>query len=166
MTYIEKYDFGSQFIKSKEQPIEYDGKQIVMIDRVPAKLNEEFVVTIESTNSLHPQGVGISEGVEVFGEKNKRAVVFEYVSLPPDERKANKSKFPFSFKVKCRNKKGFITFYNMCLFQGRQEWWHGGAGMIVEDIENGKRYYCNDFELNDDFDDIIFTVTRSAAPNK
>jgi len=166
MTHNAKYDFGSQFIKSKGQSIEYDGKEIFMIDRVPAKLNEEFVITIESTNSPHTQGVGISEGVEVFGVKNKRAVVFEYVSLPPEERKTKKSKLPFSFKVKYRNKKGFLTFYNMCLFHGRQEWWHGGAGMIVENIENGKRYHCNYFELNDDFDDIIFTVTKSASPNK
>jgi len=30
-----------------------------------------------------------------------------------------------------------------------------GAAMYSEDIPNGKRYFCND-----DFDDIIFTVTR------
>ena len=32
--------------------------------------------------------------------------------------------------------------------------------MYSEDIPNGKRYFCNDGDEDDDFDDIIFTVTR------
>lgn len=35
-----------------------------------------------------------------------------------------------------------------------------GAAMCSEDIPNGKRYHCNDGVEDDDFDDIIFTVTR------
>jgi len=35
-----------------------------------------------------------------------------------------------------------------------------GAAMYSEDIPNGKRYFCNDGVEDDDFDDIIFTVTR------
>lgn len=42
--------------------------------------------------------------------------------------------------------------------------WHAGlcngAAMYSEDIPNGKRYHCNDGVEDDDFDDIIFTVTR------
>jgi hypothetical protein len=166
MTGIAKYDFGSKFLESKGQPIEHNGKQIVMLDRIPAKLNDEFIVTIESTNSPHTQGIGISEDVDVFGEKNKKTVIFEYVSIPPGDRSHEKSKLPFSFTVKCRNIKGFLSFYNMCIFQGRQEWWHGGAGMMIDNLNNGKRYYCNDFELDDDFNDIVFTVTKSNVLNE
>jgi hypothetical protein len=32
--------------------------------------------------------------------------------------------------------------------------------MIVEEIENGRRYRCNDGVPDDDFDDIVFTVQR------
>jgi len=42
--------------------------------------------------------------------------------------------------------------------------WHAGlcngAAMYSEDTPNGKRYHCNDGVEDDDFDDIIFTVTR------
>jgi hypothetical protein len=32
--------------------------------------------------------------------------------------------------------------------------------MIVEEIENGRRYYCNDGHPDEDFDDIIFELTK------
>jgi len=35
-----------------------------------------------------------------------------------------------------------------------------GAAMYSENIPKGKRYFCNDGVEDDDFDDIIFTVTR------
>ncbi len=37
---------------------------------------------------------------------------------------------------------------------------HNGAAMIVEKIENGRRYRCNDGTPDDDFDNIIFTVQK------
>lgn len=157
------YNFGELFIESKGQPITVDGRTLVMLDRIPAKFNQRFLVTIESTNSDYPQGVGISEGVKVFGERVKRAVVWEYFSLPPEQRESSKSKLPFSFEVVCRNKKGTLIFYNMAEFRGRQEWWHGGSCMIASDIPGGRRYLCNDFELDDDFDDLVFTVVWENA---
>lgn len=50
-------------------------------------------------------------------------------------------------------------------YYGSRYWKAGegnGAAMYSEDIPNGKRYFCNDGEEDDDFDDIIFTVTRAA----
>lgn len=35
-----------------------------------------------------------------------------------------------------------------------------GAAMYSEEISNGKRYFCNDGDEDEDFDDIIFTVRR------
>jgi hypothetical protein len=102
----------------------------------------------------------MSEGVEVFGERVRRAVVWEYFSLPLEERTQRKSKLPFSFEVECRNKKGELFFYNMTDVQGRQEWWHAGSCMIAADIPGGRRYFCNDFEVDDDFDDLVFSVLR------
>ena len=154
------FNFGERFIESKGLPIAHGAKTLHMIDRFPAKLDEELEVTIESTASPYSQGVGFSEGVEVFGESQKKAVVFEHFSVPPDERDRVRSVLPFTFKITCRNRKGFIQFYNMALVSGRQTWWHGGSAMIVEEIDGGRRYRCNDFELDDDFDDIVFTVKR------
>jgi len=131
-----------------------------MLDRVPAKRGEQFRVTIERTSSRYPQGVGISDGVEVFGETHRRAVVWEYFSLPPERRGDERSSLPFSFDITCRNSSGSLAFYNMTEFRGRQEWWHGGSCMTVEMTPDIRRYHCNDFELDDDFDDLVFSVKR------
>ncbi|MCK4934954.1 MAG: hypothetical protein KAR79_05145 [Simkaniaceae bacterium] len=48
-------------------------------------------------------------------------------------------------------------------YYGSGEWLLGkgnGSAMYSEDIEDGKRYFCNDGDLDDDFDDIIFTVKK------
>ena len=48
-------------------------------------------------------------------------------------------------------------------YYGSAHWKAGrgsGAAMYSEDIPNGKRYFCNDGDEDDDFDDIIFTVAR------
>ena len=153
-------NFGQMFIASKGAPINYQGKSLIMLDRVPAKLGDCFLVTIESTKSDYPQGVGVSEGVEVFGAKEKRVVIWEYFSLPPEERSTRRSALPFSFEVMCRNKRGYLAFYNMTEFRGRQEWWHAGSCMVATDIPGGRRYSCNDFELDDDFDDLMFSVVK------
>ncbi len=152
-------NFGQLFIESKGRAIEFQGKSLVLSDRIPAKLGQRFIVTIESTSSEHPQGVGISEQVLVFGELVKRAVVWEYFSLPPAVREQHRSALPFQFEVECRSDKGWLSFYNMTEYKSRQEWWHGGSCMWFEDIPGGRRYHCNDFELDDDFNDIVFTVS-------
>ncbi len=32
--------------------------------------------------------------------------------------------------------------------------------MIVTEMADGRRYACNDFDPDDDFDDLVFTVRR------
>jgi hypothetical protein len=155
-------DFGHLFMDSRGAPVQYGEKTLLMADKIAAKLGEEFTVTIESTRSDYPQGVGVSEGVEVFGERAKRAVIWEYFSLPLEQRQAQRSRLPFKFVVACRNKQGSLLFYNMTEVQGRQEWWHGGSCMIAEDIPGGRRYHCNDFESDEDFDDLVFSVVRAS----
>jgi hypothetical protein len=166
---VTRTNFGQLFIEARGAPISYNGKTLIMSDRIPAKLGERLLVTIESTASEWPQGVGISEGVEVFGERVKRAVVWEYFSVPPDLRASVRSRLPFTFEVICRSSKGSLSVYNMTEFRGRQEWWHGGSCMIATEIPGGRRYSCNDFEPDDDFDDLVFTVTRpgdGSAPSR
>ena len=154
-------NFGELFIASGGQPLSYGDRTLVMLDRFPAKLGERLLVTIESTKSPWPQGIGMSTDVEVFGSRQKRAVVWEYFSVRPEDRERVRSNLPFSFAVTCRNKSGFISFYNMTEFNGRQEWWHGGRCMVSSEIEGGRRYLCNDHELDDDFNDLVFNVVRA-----
>jgi hypothetical protein len=154
------FDFNRLFAEGKGGPIIYKGQTLHLMDKIPAKLGETFVVTIESTASKYPQGVGISEGVGVFDEHVKQAVVWEFFSVPPKERRHTRSRLPFSFEVICKNKSGFLAFYNMAEVDGRQQWWYYGCAMIAEDIPDGRRYRCNDWQPNDDFNDIVFRVER------
>jgi hypothetical protein len=156
-------NFGEMFMASKGAPLTYGDKALLMGDKVPARLGERFQVTIESTDSEYAQGVGASEGIEVFRTKVKRAVVWEYFSVPPEERGSRKSRLPFSFEVVCRNKSGFILFYNMTEIRGRQECWTNGHAMYAVDIEGGRRYFCNDFTPDDDFKNLVFTVRKEVA---
>ncbi len=152
------------FIESRGTPIRYGGKTLIMSDRVPARLGDRFRVTIESTRSCWPQGIGMSKGLLVFGQRATRAVVWEYFSVPPEDRHKERLRLPFEFEVECRHRQGWLAFYNMLEFNGRQEWWHGGCAMVSEEITDGRRYFCNHFELDDDFDDLIFSVLSSKSP--
>ena len=74
--------------------------------------------------------------------------------------------------VGCRQKEsgeiesGFIKYDESkkeACYYGGDQWLMdrgNGAAMYSEDIEDGKRYFCNDGDLDNDFDDIIFTVKR------
>jgi len=155
------YDFNKLFIATKGGPVLHNGRTLLLADTVAARLGEQFRVTIISTRSQYPQGVGVSEGIEVFGSRARRAVVWEYFSVPPEARSSERSRLPFTFDVTCRNKAGFLSFYNMAEFQGRQERWHYASCVTAEDIPDGRLYHCNDFQPNDDFDDITFTVQRT-----
>ena len=74
-------------------------------------------------------------------------------------------------RLKVFTKKGFVRIDNVweqtnyysangTLSSKSVEYWCRGAAMIVEEIENGRRYRCNDGTPDEDFDDIIFTITR------
>ena len=59
-------------------------------------------------------------------------------------------KYPEGKKITCYNNAGRCAYVNNTC----------ANAMYSEDIPNGKRYFCNDGVEDDDFDDIIFTVTR------
>ena len=160
------FDFSDRFMASKGAPITHGDKTLILMDEWPARLGEHFLVTIETTDSKYPQGVGVCEGVEIFGMREKLAVVWEYFSLPPEQRTHRKSQLPFSFEVVCRNKKGYLRFYNMSEVQGRQERHNRGSCMYAVDIaEGGRRYFCNDFDPDDDFNDLVFSIVRVPGPS-
>jgi len=66
-------------------------------------------------------------------------------------------------EVVCHTQDGHIHVSNIW---NDGNMWHGihfehnGAGMIVEEIENGFRYYCNDGYPDEDFNDIVFRIER------
>jgi hypothetical protein len=102
-------DFGQLFVKSRGAPIWHDGRALIMLDKVAAKLGEKFIVTIEATRSPYPQGVGVSEGVAVFGERVKRAVVWEYFSLPPRRAEVSAVATTLCIRGNLPKQEGFVV---------------------------------------------------------
>lgn len=66
-------------------------------------------------------------------------------------------------EVICHTRDGHIHIYNAWNIG---HWWSGiwcryyGSGMLVEEIENGFRYRCNDSYPDEDFNDIVFRIER------
>ena len=152
--------FEELFSLTKGQPIDYFGEKLLLFDSLSAKYKDRFSVTIESTHSKFLQGIGFSENVSIFGERVKRAAIFEHFSIPTEDRNRKRSMLPFTFEVTSFNKKGFITIYNIALVDETLHYGHNGFAMKKEEYGEGWRYRCNDIQPNDDFNDIVFTIKK------
>ena len=147
----------------KERPIYYNGQPIIRFDDVPFEDGDRFKFTFESKNSNWRQGVLLSVlgYFEYNGEKWPDRILFwednsprEIVVTVYKERKKRK-------QPKRLPAKGLLGIKNVWdCGGGRIDSWFGGHAMIVEEIENGKRYKCNDGHPDENFDDIVFKVER------
>jgi len=169
--------------------ISYNGNKVFLFDKLPVKKGEKLLFNIEQTNSRYPQGfaVGLENGqlvidgeptekkksfftflltedheIEVFTKKGHIFISNFWEETIYEEHKSGHfqktdGSFTHSKIVKYPEGKEVVCYVDT----GR--WRQGlcnGAAMYSEDIPNGKRYFCNDGDEDDDFDDIIFTVTR------
>ena len=153
------------FCKSKGKAILFKGKTLKMADNIPFENGERVNLSIEQTNSKLKQGVCLylfgSIEVENTGEKIDERVVFWEDTAPKkitiklwlaDSERKRKLVLP---------KNGILGIKNVWdIGNGKMASWIGNSAMISEEIDSGKRYYCNDGEYEDNFDNIIFTVTR------
>lgn len=57
------------------------------------------------------------------------------------------------------NENRYLSVYNIWSFESKIiHSRHNGAAMYIEELPNGKRYYCNDGHPDDNFDDIVFRL--------
>jgi hypothetical protein len=155
-------DFSELFIKSKGQPILYKEQVLVLADKFPVSNGDLLVISIERTNSDCPQGVAIdiTGSCEVNGKlwqkgKGVNMLFWEDATLVD----------PKHIEIKVFTKKDFVWVQNIwettnSLGKKSAEYSRYGAAMIVEEIENGRRYRCNDWHPDENFDDIVFTVQK------
>ncbi|MCH9632617.1 MAG: hypothetical protein S4CHLAM6_09550 [Chlamydiae bacterium] len=162
-------NFKKLYEKSQTVPSStiYFDKKIWSLDRFLVSNEDILIINIEKTNSQFRQGfcIGVEGVIKFLDKKYSKGKSIDFFLW---ERKE-------PYEVQIFTESLYIYVQNAwydpaegekapACYVGGREWllhdhW-GGAGMIVEEIENGKRYYCNDGECDDDFDDIIFTVTR------
>ena len=160
-------DFGQLFIKTGGQAIEYNGKILVMSDEIAFEDGDHILVTIEKTHSEWKQGVGLClfGFFEEQGDRFKDRIILwdnlhtksvELILWKNTTKRKHSKRLP---------KNGILHVYNVWEIKSLTghpcvHYWHHGAAMIVEEIENGRRYRCNDGHPDDNFDDIVFTIQK------
>ena len=169
--------------------INYKGQTIFLSDKFPVKKGEKLKFKIERINSRYRQGfaVRLENGYLVVDgeptEKKKRS--FTFLLTEDHEIEAftkeghifisnfwEETIYEENLSGHFGNADGTFSHSkivkypegkNIVCYAGCGRWNAGlcnGAAMYPEDIPNGKRYFCNDGVEDDDFDDIVFTVTR------
>jgi len=153
-------DFSREFISSKGQPIVYKGKTLCLMDRIPISKTQSVRVVIEEINSNTRQGLVLDifrgniiyNGVE-YKRKSKNGICIDFWA---DEATFQTLTF--------KNTNRVLNVWNFweqetCIGSGKMKnAWTYGAAMIVEELPNGRRYRCNDWEPDEDFDDLIFRI--------
>lgn len=167
-------NFKKLFTKTSVYPKEilYKEKKVVLSDKFFVNNGEIIILNIEKTSSQFLQGIRlrIAGKCQFFGKILKKGKFINLLLWEQSDWYDLKNA-----ELKIYTKEPFIHVSNAwkvvndekdnpACWAGGDEWFKhdhwGGAGMIVEEIENGRRYYCNDGECDDDFNDIIFTVTK------
>lgn len=147
-------------MESKGQPIVFNGNTLVLADKFPVSNGDNLKISIEKTKSDSIQGltIDITGSCEVQGKVWKKGKGVKMVFWEDSE-----ALDPKNIKITVFSKTGFVWIQNIwekTNHMGNKsiDSGHNGAAMIVEEIENGRRYRCNDGVPDEDFDDIIFTV--------
>lgn len=159
-------NFDELFRGSMGNPVFYKGIPLLRMDKFPVKNGDILIASIEKTNDSDRQGfvIDITGYCEMNGEickKGKRVRMAFWEDTMPKQ-----------VELKVFTKQDFVVIENIWeeetsyLAYGTEKhskftnYRVNGAAMIVEEIENGRRYRCNDGAPDEDFDDIIFTVRR------
>lgn len=155
-------DFQEMFEKTEKPTIEWKGQTLYWADKFAVKNGEKLVVCIEKTNSEHTQGlsIDITGHCEMYGtvyKKNKGVKIRLWEDSEVLDIK--------HMELTVYTKTGFVWIQNVWerySMTGHPyvDRGHNGAAMIVEEIENGKRYKCNDGHPDENFDDIVFTIRK------
>ena len=152
-------DFSELFEKANWQPINYNGKTVIRLDKFPVENGDTLLISIEKTNSDCRQGLCIDvtghceiDGEVFMKEKGIRMLFWEDTA-------------PKQIRLRVFTKKDFVWVENIweqISHTGMKSVDYGryGSAMIIEEIEDGRRYYCNDWHPDDNFDDIVFTIQR------
>lgn len=148
--------FEDMFIESSDgNSIQYKDKTLIRVDRFPVENGMKVRIIFERTNSEWKQGIRLRLEIGDFivdekTLKGKPGLVFWQDTTHAVEE----------VKI-CGPSGGELLIYNAWdTGDGVIEAWHNGAAMYVEEIENGRRYHCNDGHPDDGLDDLIFRIER------
>ena len=152
--------FSELFRAANSPVIDYEGQKIMIADRFPVKNGDRLIIKLESTNSEYKQGfsIDITGHCEMDGSIYQHGKGIDMIFW--------EDTMPNEFTMTVFTEQGYVwvqNFWEHINYQGVPSIHkaHNGAAMVAEEIENGRRYRCNDGKPDDDFDDIVFTVQRT-----
>ncbi|MGB7158057.1 MAG: hypothetical protein WBD40_08320 [Tepidisphaeraceae bacterium] len=140
--------FQDLFMRSKGQPVVYNGRLIQLVDHLKVVDGQRVKVRFESVNSDWRQGIGLTTkgSFDVNNQTIKKIVLWHDTA-------------PREVVLTVNTKSGECEVKNVWdTGNGVTESWHNGAAMIVEEVGPLRRYKCNDGRADDDFDDLVFSI--------
>lgn len=153
--------FSEQFMEQDSDIIDYNGKKIHKYFRFDKKGTHILKFSFVSVNSKHSQAIHFhlstfKGDISINGEKVKiKKSAFPQLVL---EEKYSPQKINMLVILE----EGFLTICNSSDLLDDGTIWrslYGGCAMIIEEIEKDHyKFYCNDHENDDDFDDLIFEL--------
>ena len=147
---MDKKTIEQLFIESKGAAVDYNGIKLLRIDRFPVQNREKLIITWESTSSDWKQAIRLKIDKQIIIENSKSKNIILWENTSPEE-----------VIIECYTKDGLLYIYNgWDAGDSTIDSWLGNSAMIVENITDGRRYRCNDGQSDDDFDDLVFHVTR------
>jgi hypothetical protein len=147
--------FEREFRATLGKPILYKGYVLSRMDEFPVSHGETLQLEIESTESDWKQGVALfaNGGLSVDGERispNKDGVIIwqEEITGP----------VPVKIMEAAKSLRVTNAWQDQ---QGHTLSCYHGAAMRIQELDDGRRYWCNDGHPDDNFTDIVFTIRRS-----
>lgn len=146
-------DFSELFIEAEGEPIEYEGKTLIMADEIPVEKLFKAEIELISVDSQWRQGISFeTEGKIDVGDGliGPRHIFWQELWTELKEG---------AIPIKGESKNGILLIYNSWEWDGCQESWVNNGAMIKEMVgKNEYIYHCNDRDWDDDFDDLIFRL--------
>ena len=122
---------------------------IVLADIFPIVNNELLILTFESINSEWKQGVRLGcDGEMIINEQHIPSALLWYETTPKQ------------VNIQCFTQNGFLVVYNIWdMGMGRNSLAYS-SGMLIEELERGRRYSCNDIGFETQFDKLVFRIEK------
>ncbi len=142
--------FEDLFFESRGKPIKYNNQIVQMVDELQIRAETTVQLVFQSTNSEWRQGIALATRgrFSINGQRLNDSLVLWEDTAPKE----------IQFVV--QSESGILQIKNVWdVGDGVVNSWHRGAGMIVATDNQQRRVYrCNDGHIDDDFDDLTFTL--------
>lgn len=150
-------NFDKLFLETMGNPIIYNNENLFRLDKLNVECEFSGVIKLISTSSKWRQGVEL---------RTDRILTINNISGKIMTLWEDYFQFDVPFYGKTNN--GILSVNNIWDFgNGATESWRNGAAMKKKEIDhNHIRYFCNDFEPDEDFNDIVFDIILDEIPDE